>query len=913
VASSLGKAWVEVEANADKVGPEIEARFTAALSTIVAAAEDTFEDVGDESADAARLIAEAFEENGTEAARSLSRVGDAMAETGDRITSGAQQAAAGMTDALRDGANQTDQALAPMVDAAGKAGEKAGDKAGEGFGTKAKVAMAAAGVAAGAALGVALAGAMDVERANDKLAAQLGLTGPRSEEIGRVAGSLYANAYGESLEDVNGAVGAVVSSIAGMRNASAGDIEALTARALDFAGAFDQDVTASANTVGVLIRNGLARDGEQGFDLLTRAFQKVPAAMREELPAILDEYGTNFRALGFTGEQAFGILTGAAEGGAIVLDKVGDSLKELTINGIDLGKNGELYASLGLNAEKMATAIASGGPAAQDATQKIAKALADIDDPAERATAAIQFFGTPLEDLSVDQVPAFLASIAGVGEGMTDAAGAVDGLGTTLNDNAATNLESFKRQAQQTFVDLIGGRALPFVSDLAGTLATQFGPAVQTVGDFLTGTLIPALTSAAGWIGDNQTAILIVAGVIAAVFLPHLVALGIQYTITQAQAVAAWTVQKAQAIAGAATHSLAVLGMIGRWVLLGASAVVQAAIAVGAWVGMGVSAVVQAAIVSGAWLGAQARMAASMAVTVAGVVGGWVLMGAQAMLGAARVAAAWLIAMGPIALVVAAVVGIVVLIVQNWETIKNATAAAFQFVVDKVRGAVDFLVGLFLNFTLVGLIIQHWDTIKRVFSDGVTGAVNFVRDLPGRVVSAIGNLGSLLAGAGGDLIRGFINGISNAAGFVGDVGRNVVNSIVRFINSNVIDRINNLLEFKVGPLTIDPPDLPRIPALAEGAIIRRPTLALVGEDGPEVVLPLSARRAGRRDALMDAAGLTSGGDVAGAGINVTYAPALTVPRTASAAEVAALVGRDFARSVRLGLLDGSLGDLEAAS
>src|SRR5690606_30271857 len=34
---------------------------------------------------------------------------------------------------------------------------------------------------------------------------------------------------------------------------------------------------------------------------------------------------------------------------------------------------------------------------------------------------------------------------------------------------------------------------------------------------------------------------------------------------------------------------------------------------------------------------------------------------------------------------------------------------------------------------------------------------------------------------------------------------------------------------------------PRIPALATGAIVTRPTLALVGDDGPEAVVPLDGR------------------------------------------------------------------------
>ena len=145
---------------------------------------------------------------------------------------------------------------------------------------------------------------------------------------------------------------------------------------------FGTDLSEATQTAGQLITNGLAVDATQAFDLMTASYQRVPAAMRDELPAILNEYGTNFRALGFTGEQAFGLLTGAAEGGAIVLDKTGDALKEFTILGTDMSESSvAAFESVGLNAERMAAAIATGGPGAQAALQETAAAILGIEDP----------------------------------------------------------------------------------------------------------------------------------------------------------------------------------------------------------------------------------------------------------------------------------------------------------------------------------------------------------------------------------------------------------------------------------------------------------------------------------------------------------------------------------------------------
>lgn len=354
------------------------------------------------------------------------------------------------------------------------------------LGGKAAVAATAGLAAAGAALGASLVGAINVEAAQGKLRAQLGLTEAESARVGAVAGGLFRDAYGGSLEEVNTAVGAVISSLDGMRTASTETVEAASRRALDFASTFDVDVARAVKSVGVLLSTGLAGDATEAFDLVTAAAQQVPAAMREDLLEASDEYGQFFATLGFSGEQAFALLTDAAGKGQFELDKVGDAAKEFTIRSTDMSAaSREAYSAIGLDAQTMANRILAGGQSAQGATQQIIDGLLGITDPSEQAAAAVALFGTPLEDLNVAEIPAFLQSMQGASGAMEDWRGSSDRMGESLNDNAATNIESFKRSLSGAFVDMLGGKVLPILTGVGSFLATVFGPALRATAGFI--------------------------------------------------------------------------------------------------------------------------------------------------------------------------------------------------------------------------------------------------------------------------------------------------------------------------------------------------------------------------------------------------------------------------------------------
>ena len=414
--------------------------------------------------------------------------------------------------ATKDLAEETDTSAT----AAGRARESFNQTGKSLGGMAVKLAAAAGGVAL---LSQAWSTAAAGEKATDALAASLDLTAEQSARAGEVAGGLYAQAYGSSIEDVTGAVGAVMSSVSGLADAPAGALEEVAKGALNLAEIFGVDVQDSARNLGVWIKTGLVDDAQQGLDLMTASLQKVPQALRGEVLDASHEYATFFAQLGLDGTQAMGLLVSASEGGQYAVDKTGDALKELTIRATDMSATSvSAYQAAGLSAEDMSARFLAGGDEAAGALSDLVTGLQGIEDPTKRANAAIALFGTPLEDLGTENIPTFLASLSGVGGGLGDVTGAAAEADEVLNDNLATSMESLKRG----FMDTVSEGIEPFIGPATSFLKwAQDTPGVMTAVAVALGVVALAWTAvtlaASPWLAIGVAVALVIGGIILAV------------------------------------------------------------------------------------------------------------------------------------------------------------------------------------------------------------------------------------------------------------------------------------------------------------------------------------------------------------------------------------------------------------
>lgn len=582
------------------------------------------------------------------------------------------------------------------------------------------------GTGVAAALGVGLAESLDMTAANAKLQAQLGLGPQQAAEVSKVAASVYENAWGDSIQTVNEAVRGVYNNIGDVSQVEGG-LEGVTTKALALSETFDQEVGPTTAAVGQLIRTGLAKDANEAFDIITRGFQTA-ANKADDFLDTINEYSTQFRRLGLDGQTATGLLHQGLKAGARDADQVADAIGQFGEIALAGGTSVDAaFKSIGLNSGEMAKMIGAGGDSAQKALQLTTDALRGTKDETVKLNAAGTLFGDPGKIMG-DALYALNPAAAAAASGMDKAAGSTDKLVGTVGGSAASALEEFKRKAMHHLTEVTGG----FV---------QFAMKNRAVFEPLA---------------------YVLAGLAATV----LVVRGAMMTYSAVSSVVAG----AHAIMTSSTW-----GVIGTWLRMNA-------IGIGAYLRIGASAVASAMTTAAAWTGSALASIGTWILSVirAGATAAvqFALMAARAIVWAATMAAQWLIAMGPIGWVIAVLIGLTVLVIAKWNTIKAYTAAAWNWVWTKVRGAVSgVLAAVGYLSALPGRVSGWFSRMKDAAVQKALALAAWVRSLPGRITSALGGLGRLLWNAGSSVISGFINGLkskfSSVKNTLGDLTSNL--------------------------------------------------------------------------------------------------------------------------------------------
>lgn len=99
-----------------------------------------------------------------------------------------------------------------------------------------------------------------------------------------------------------------------------------------------------------------------------------------------------------------------------------------------------------------------------------------------------------------------------------------------------------------------------------------------------------------------------------------------------------------------------------------------------------------------------------------------------------------------------------------WNRIKSVVSGAINSVKGTIQSILETIQNVWSNGwdTVKNTLSNAWENIKTGVSNGIDNVVSFVKDLPGKILNALGDVGSLLLDAGKSIINGFLDGLKSA-------------------------------------------------------------------------------------------------------------------------------------------------------
>ena len=718
----------------------------------------------------------------------------------------------GAVDNIKDTEKKAEDAAKAFDEMAGQAGVMAG-------------AVAAAGVAIVTAIGVkAVMAADELQKSMSRLQAQTGASDADMKKFKETALALYDAGAGQSIEDIAQAM----SELSRTTGLSGAELEKTTKNALALRDTFDFDVRASADAANSLIKQ-FGISAEEAYTLMAQGAQQG-ANKNGDLLEVMSEYSVQFKSLGFSAEQFTNVLIDGANNGAFKIDAVGDAMKEFNIVSKDGSKaTAAAFEGLGLNADQMTKAFASGGETAQEAFTTVMQKLAAIDDPVKKNIIGVGLFKSKYEDLEAGAIKA-LGNIESKTDQNADTLKKID---DTKTSTFGEQLVLLGRQLETNLFIPLGEKIAPklkeftdWIKENSPQIKEVLGGAVDTLAGFFNG-----LSDALKFVIDNFKIFgPILAGVTGMIIAQYVIGTLIpMYKLWRASTVG-------MTLAQAALNAVMALNPF-TWIALAIGAVIAAVVAIiFYW-----DEIKAAAKATWNWLASFFKTKVGMIVAIMG---------------------------GPITMALA--------IIANWETIKTKAALIWDAVVYKVK-------------TFVSKFRSYFQNLRSRVAEIMQGMQDFFKTKIGRIVAILG--GPITIGLAiianwqkikakaieiwdgivdkfqtvRDKIKGFFtsirDSIKNSFNALWDIIKSPLNFIIGGINTfiqayegminKVADLIDKIPDFKLpkqlGGFGFSIPDFPRleidnIPLLADGGTIKQAGTVIVGEKGPELLtLPRAAQ------------------------------------------------------------------------
>lgn len=173
--------------------------------------------------------------------------------------------------------------------------------------------------------------------------------------------------------------------------------------------------------------------------------------------------------------------------------------------------------------------------------------------------------------------------------------------------------------------------------------------------------------------------------------------------------------------------------------------------------------------------------------------------------------------------------------------------------ISEIRGIVTAVSGVFklVNDLIHGKWSKLWGDAKQIVSGVITAIEGWFAGLPKHLLGLVGNIGSAALSMGKAIASGILHGITGAAGDVANFAKSIVNSLIGYVNRDIIDKIDRAIgdvSISVFGHHIGLPKhvIPNIPTLHAGGVFNSgfgEGLALL-QDGERVLSRSETARGG---------------------------------------------------------------------
>ncbi len=142
-----------------------------------------------------------------------------------------------------------------------------------------------------------------MQKASNQIQASTGLTGEALEQYKDVLESVYANNYGDSLDDVSQSIAKITHNMGELDDTT---LQSVTESAITLRDTFDMDLDETLRGAkSLMYQFGLT--AEEAFDLLGSGAQSG-LNYTDELGDNISEYGGNFAQAGYSAKEYFQLL-----------------------------------------------------------------------------------------------------------------------------------------------------------------------------------------------------------------------------------------------------------------------------------------------------------------------------------------------------------------------------------------------------------------------------------------------------------------------------------------------------------------------------------------------------------------------------------------------------------------------------